>query len=62
VKFAWVSRPALGIWHVFAIILEGNEASLKLLEKMGFEGWGYLPRVADFDGKEMGHLYYGRHV
>jgi L-amino acid N-acyltransferase YncA len=54
--------PALGIKHLFAIVLEGNGASLKLLEKMGFEKWGYMPRVADFDGNEVGHLYYGRHV
>jgi L-amino acid N-acyltransferase YncA len=54
--------PALQIKHLFAIVLEGNQASLRLLEKMGFEQWGYLPRVADFDGKEMGHLYLGRHV
>jgi phosphinothricin acetyltransferase len=42
--------------------LEGNTASIKLLEKLGFEQWGYLPRVADFDGREVSHLYYGRHV
>lgn len=54
--------PALQIRHLFAIVLEGNQASLSLLEKMGFEQWGYLPRVADFDGKEVGHFYYGRHV
>jgi L-amino acid N-acyltransferase YncA len=62
VEHALVACPALQIKHLFAIVLEGNEASLKLLEKMGFEQWGYLPRVADFDGKEVGHLYYGRHV
>lgn len=54
--------PGLEIRHLFAIVLEGNEASLRLLTKMGFEQWGYLPRVADFDGREVGHLYYGRHV
>jgi L-amino acid N-acyltransferase YncA len=54
--------PALQIRHLFAIVLESNEASLKLLEKMSFEQWGYLPRVADFDGIEVGHLYYGRHI
>lgn len=62
VEHALASCPALEIRHVFAIVLEGNEASLKLLKKMGFEQWGYLPRVADFDGREVGHLYYGRHV
>ena len=62
VEHALEACPTLQIKHLFAIILEGNQASLKLLEKMGFEQWGYLPRVADFDGKEVGHLYYGRHL
>jgi L-amino acid N-acyltransferase YncA len=62
VKHAIAACPALQIRHLFAIVLEGNEASLRLLDKMGFEQWGYLPRVANFDGKEVGHLYYGRHV
>ena len=62
VEHALAACPALQIRHVFAIVLEGNQASTKLLEKMGFEQWGYLPSVADFDGKEVGHLYYGRHL
>jgi len=62
IEHALAACPALRIRHLFAIVLEGNQASLKLLEKMGFEQWGYLPRVADFDGREVGHLYYGRHV
>lgn len=62
VEHALVACPALQIRHVFAIVLEGNQASINLLKKMGFEQWGYLPRVADFDGKEVGHLYYGRHM
>ena len=62
VAHAIAACPALQIKHLFAIVLESNEASLKLLRKMGFEQWGYLPRVADFDGKEVGHLYFGRHV
>jgi L-amino acid N-acyltransferase YncA len=62
VEHALAACPGLGIRHIFAIVLEGNQASLNLLEKMGFERWGYLPRVADFDGNEVGHLYYGRHL
>jgi phosphinothricin acetyltransferase len=62
VKHAVASCPGLQIRHLFAIVLENNEASLKLLEKMGFEQWGYLPGVADFDGEEVGHFYYGRHL
>jgi phosphinothricin acetyltransferase len=62
IEHTLMACPALQIKNLFAIVLETNEASLKLLRKMGFEQWGYLPRVADFDGKEVGHLYYGRHV
>jgi phosphinothricin acetyltransferase len=62
IEHALAACPALQIRHLFAIVLEGNDASLRLLKKMGFEQWGYLPRVADFDGREVGHLYYGRHL
>lgn len=62
IEHALAACPALQIRHVFAIVLEGNQASLKLLEKMGFEQWGYLPGVANFNGREIGHLYYGRRV
>ena len=62
VGHALAACPALQIRHLFAIVLEGNQASIRLLEKMGFEQWGHLPRVANFNGKEVGHLYYGRHV
>jgi phosphinothricin acetyltransferase len=62
IEHALTACPVLQIRHLFAIVLEGNQASLKLLEKMGFEQWGYLPRVANFDDNEVGHFYYGRHV
>ena len=62
VEHALSACPRLQIRHLFAIVLEGNQGSIRLLLKMGFEQWGYLPRVADFDGREVGHLYYGRHV
>lgn len=62
VEHALAACPALEFRHLVAIVLEGNQASLHLLKKMGFEQWGYLPRVADFDGREVGHLYYGRHL
>ena len=42
-----------------AIILDKNEASVKLVEKFGFHRWAFLPGVADFDGVECNHLYYG---
>ncbi len=47
--------------HVLlAIVLEWNDASVRLLEKFGFQKWGTLPEVADFSGHLCGHLYYGR--
>ncbi|MCF8299141.1 MAG: GNAT family N-acetyltransferase [Saprospiraceae bacterium] len=48
--------------NLIAILLEHNTPSIKLLEKFGFEKWGHLPDIADFDGKEYGHLYYGVRV
>lgn len=62
IEYAIGMCPQLELKNLFAIVLERNTASLKLLEKMGFEKWGYLPNVADFDGEETGHLYYGRRV
>jgi len=52
----------LGIKTLFAIILDVNTDSTLILEKFGFEQWGHLPGVADFDGRECGHLYYGLRV
>lgn len=52
----------LQIKNLFAVVLERNESSARLLEKTGFERWGCLPRVADFDGEECGHIYYGMRV
>lgn len=47
---------------VFAILLERNTISLKLLQKFGFEKWGYLPEVAEFDGELCGHIYMGKKI
>lgn len=44
---------------VIAIILDKNIASIKLLEKFGFERWAFLPNVADFGGVLCSHVYYG---
>jgi L-amino acid N-acyltransferase YncA len=54
--------PDLEIKTLFAILLEDNAASVRLLERLGFEQWGRLPGVADFDGREVGQLYYGLRV
>jgi len=54
--------PELEIRTLFAILLDSNAASVGLLEKFGFRRWGHMPEVADFDGLELGHLYYGLRV
>jgi len=54
--------PRLGLKTLFAILLDINEASVRLLERSGFQRWGHLPDVADIDGKECGHYYYGLRV
>jgi L-amino acid N-acyltransferase YncA len=56
------ASPALEIKNIIAVLLDRNEPSRKLLEKLGFQQWGYLPRVLDFDGEECGEYYYGRRV
>jgi len=54
--------PTLKIKTLFAILLDSNQGSISLLEKFGFEKWGHMPRVAEFDGVEVGHLYYGLRI
>jgi L-amino acid N-acyltransferase YncA len=45
---------------VLAIIIDKNIASAHLLKKFGFEKWGHLPNVAEFDGVVCSHEYYGK--
>ena len=54
--------PSLQIKTLFAILMESNTASIEHLKKFGFEKWGHMPRVADYDGIEVGQLYYGLRV
>jgi L-amino acid N-acyltransferase YncA len=51
--------PSLRIRTLIAIVIDTNQASINLLKKYGFEKWGHMPHVAEFDGIEVGHLYYG---
>ena len=51
--------PSLDISTIFAILLDTNIGSYKLLEKFGFDRWGHLPEVANFNGIKIGHYYYG---
>ncbi len=54
--------PSLQIKTLFAILVDSNQNSIRLLAKYGFNKWGHMPRVAEFDGTEFGHLYYGLRI
>lgn len=54
--------PTLGKRVLFAIIIEGNEGSIALMEKFGFERWGYLPEVIHHEGEKRGQIYMGKIV
>ena len=54
--------PQLDVKSLFALFLETNQPSRRLLEKFGFRRWGHLPRVAVIDGREVGQLIYGLRV
>jgi len=62
IQYAIDDCERLEIKTLFGILLDTNGASIKLLEKFGFENWGHMPRVADFDGNECGHLYMGKRI
>jgi phosphinothricin acetyltransferase len=52
----------LNIKTLIAILLEPNTPSIRLLEKFNFEKWGDMPNVADFEGMECNHQYYGLRI
>jgi L-amino acid N-acyltransferase YncA len=54
--------PSLGINAIVGLIFGHNQPSLKLFERLGFERWGRLPRVARLDGVERDLAILGRHV
>ncbi|MEN8119660.1 MAG: N-acetyltransferase family protein [Bacteroidota bacterium] len=61
-QYAMTQCSALKINTLVAYIMEHNTASIKLMEKFGFERWGVLPNTAIFDGDEFNHTIYGKRV
>ena len=53
--------PRLQI-HALVAAFRHNEPSLRLFEKLGFERWGFLPRIARWDEVERDLLIVGRHI
>jgi phosphinothricin acetyltransferase len=54
--------PSLGLSAMVGLIFAHNEPSLRLFERLGFERWGLLPRVAKLDGVERDLAIVGRHL
>ena len=54
--------PSLGITAMVGLIFAHNEPSLRLFERLGFERWGLLPRVAQLDGHKRDLTVMGRHI
>lgn len=52
----------LEINNIFALLLEINETSVKILERFGFSKWGFMPNVANINGVICGHLIYGKNI
>ncbi len=52
----------ISIKTLIAILLEPNTPSIRLLEKFNFQKWGDMPNVAEFDGIECNHQYYGLRI
>ncbi|MCK5667030.1 MAG: N-acetyltransferase [Thiotrichaceae bacterium] len=52
----------LQINKLFTLLFDVNLPSVRILEKFGFVKWGYMPDVAEIDGKTCGHLIYGRAI
>lgn len=49
-RWMLTQAPSLGIHNVVALIFSHNQPSLGLFRKLGFEQWGYMPKVCDMQG------------
>jgi len=54
--------PGLEITALVGCIFGHNESSLRLFERLGFERWGFLPRIARVDDVERDLVIVGRHI
>jgi L-amino acid N-acyltransferase YncA len=61
-KQAIARGPSLEITALVGLIFAHNEPSLKLFERLGFERWGLLPRIARLDRNDRDLVIMGRHL
>ena len=48
--------------NIFAILIDQNIGSIKLLEKFSYHRWAFLPNFVEIDGKIYNHVYYGLEI
>lgn len=56
------AAPGLGLRTLLGFVFAHNRPSLGLFERLGFQRWGLLPRVAELDGVERDLVIVGRRV
>jgi L-amino acid N-acyltransferase YncA len=54
--------PSLGMTTLVGLIFAHNEPSVKLFERLGFQRWGLLPRIARLDDVQRDLIIVGRHI
>ncbi len=59
---AIAQSPSLGLKTLVGFIFAHNKPSLQLLQSMGFQNWGYLPKVGELDGVERDLVILGRRI
>jgi len=61
-KEAIAHGPRLKLTALVGCIFGHNEPSLRLFDRLDFERWGLLPRIARVDGVERDLVIVGRHI
>lgn len=56
------ASPQLGLKNLVGFIFANNLPSLKLFQEFGFERWGYLSEVAEFETGTCDLVIVGRHL
>ncbi len=59
---AFIRCREIGVEHLLGFIFAHNEASVRLFERVGFKRWGFLPGVAELDGRKTDLSIYGMHL
>ncbi|MEB3356854.1 MAG: GNAT family N-acetyltransferase [Synechococcales bacterium] len=54
--------PSLNLTTLLGLVFAQNEPSLRLLQRFGFQEWGFLPSVAQFDVGTCDLMILGRKV